>query len=110
MQSRVYSFGRYRIDPTRHEFWYGDERINLQLKVFECLVYLLEHRDRAVCRDELISAVWGRVDVSDNVLNQTITHARHAVGDTAEDQRVIRTVRRFGYCWVQRVEETEVNL
>lgn len=109
MQSRVYRFDQYTIDPTRHEFWAGEEEVTLQLKVFEVLVYLIQNRDRAVCRDELISAVWGRVDVSDHVLNVIVGRARQAVGDSGEEQRLIRTVPRFGYCWAVPVEEVEVE-
>lgn len=105
MHSRIYRFDRYRLDPTRHEFWDGDEEITLQLKVFECLVYLIEHRDRAVCRDELISAVWGKIDVNDHTLTEIIRRSRAAVGDSGTRQAVIRTVSGFGYGWVLPVEE-----
>lgn len=80
--------------------WRADEPIALPSKAFDCMVYLVEHRDRAVGRDELIAAVWGSVDTSDSVLGQTILHARKALGDTGREQVAIRTVPRFGYQWV----------
>lgn len=70
------------------------------------MVYLVEHRDRAVGRDELIAAVWGSVDTSDSVLGQTILHARKALGDTGKEQVAIRTVPRFGYQWVMPLVES----
>jgi DNA-binding winged helix-turn-helix (wHTH) protein len=99
-----YSFGAYRLDPAKWELWCGEARVRVQPKVLGCLAYLIEHRDRAVGKDELIAAVWGKTDLSDNVLGQIIGRARHAVGDTGEEQRVIRTLNRIGYRWVLPVD------
>jgi len=104
MPARAYRFGTFRLDIDKRELWRADRCVSLQPKVFDCLAYLVEHRDAAVSRDELIGAAWGRADVTDNVLGQIIARARHAVDDTGEDQRVIRTVVRFGYRWVAAVE------
>jgi DNA-binding winged helix-turn-helix (wHTH) protein/tetratricopeptide (TPR) repeat protein len=107
MSHDVYQFGEYVIDPAARELWQSGQRIALPPKSFECLAYLLEHRQRAVGRDELISAVWGRVDVSDAVLAQTLLRARRAVGDTGAEQTTIRTVPRFGYRWIASVQSTK---
>jgi len=107
MTLRAYRFGEFRLDAAKRELTRGDRAVPLQLKVFDCLAYLIEHRDRAVGRDELIAAVWGKVDVTDNVLGQIVGRARHAVDDTGEEQRAIRTVLRFGYRWVLPVEPVE---
>ncbi len=76
-------------------------------RVFDCIAYLIEHRDRAVGRDELISAVWGRVDITDNVLDQTMLRARRTLGDTGDERRMILTKPRFGYGWVASTEAIE---
>ncbi|MBN8726922.1 MAG: winged helix-turn-helix domain-containing protein [Xanthomonadales bacterium] len=96
----LYRFGRHRLDPARREFWQDGEIVPLTPQVFDCLAYLIAHPERAIGRDELIAAVWGRVDVTDTLLGQTIMHARRAVGDNGTAQRSIRTVPRFGYRWV----------
>ncbi|HEY0232896.1 MAG TPA: transcriptional regulator, partial [Dokdonella sp.] len=95
-----YRFDDFELDTLSRELRKAGAAIPLPLKSFDCLVYLLERRDRAVGRDELISAVWGRIDVSDALLGQTLARARRAVDDTGGEQRVIRTVPRFGYRWV----------
>jgi DNA-binding winged helix-turn-helix (wHTH) protein/tetratricopeptide (TPR) repeat protein len=100
MSAPVHRFGDFRIDPAARELWQGEKLVALPPKSFECLAYLIENRERAVGRDELISAVWGRADVSDDLLAQTLLRARRAVGDTGNEQRAIRTVPRFGYRWV----------
>lgn len=104
MSRQVYRFGDYCLDPSAHELTHRGARVSLPPKSFECLAYLLEQRERTVGRDELISAVWGRADVADTVVAQTLLRARRAVGDTGGEQAVVRTVPRFGYRWVAAVE------
>lgn len=108
MTSRVFRFADYRLAPAARELWQGDALVALPPKSFDCLAYLVEHHERAVGRDELISAVWGRADVSDDLLAQTLRRARLAVGDTGNAQRAIRTVPRFGYRWVWPIDAVEV--
>jgi DNA-binding winged helix-turn-helix (wHTH) protein/tetratricopeptide (TPR) repeat protein len=105
MAPRGYRFGDFRLAPAARELWQDDQLVALPPKSLDCLVYLVEHRERAVGRDELISAVWGRTAVSDDVLAQTLLRARRAVGDTGNEQRAIRTVPRFGYRWILPVDE-----
>ena len=104
MSHPVYLFGEYRVDPLARELHRGSELLALSPKVFDCLVYLIEHRDRAVGRDELIAAVWGKLDVSDTLLGQTLLKARRAVGDDGNEQNAIRTIPRFGYRWVRELD------
>ena len=100
MLSPTHQFADCSVDPAARELRRDGELVTLSPKVFDCLAYLIEHRERAVGRDELISAVWGRADVSDTLLGQTVLKARRAIGDTGNEQRMIRTVPRFGYRWV----------
>ncbi|MDC8015597.1 winged helix-turn-helix domain-containing protein [Tahibacter soli] len=104
MRSRVHHFGDYQLDPAARELRCAGAFVALPPRAFECLAYLIEQRERAVGRDELIAAVWGKADVSDTLLAQTILRARRAVGDTGNEQHAIRTVPRFGYRWVMPTE------
>ncbi|MBO9663703.1 winged helix-turn-helix domain-containing protein [Dokdonella sp.] len=92
------------MDPATRQLWRDGERVALPLKSFDCLTYLIEHRDRAVGRDELVAAVWGRVEVSDKLLGQTLLRARRAIGDAGGEHASIRTLPRFGYHWEEPVE------
>ena len=96
----IHHFGDCSVDPAARELRRRGELLVVSPKVFDCIAYLLQHRARAVGRDELIAAVWGRVDVSDTLLGQTVLKARRAIGDTGDEQCMIRTVPRFGYHWV----------
>ncbi len=105
MATPVYRFGRFRLDPRARELLEDGARVDLPLATIDCLVYLIRHRDRPIGRDELASAVWGRVDVSEASLNHAVMRLRRHLGDTGNEQRVIRTVPRHGYRWVLEIEE-----
>ncbi|HKE47742.1 MAG TPA: winged helix-turn-helix domain-containing protein [Rhodanobacteraceae bacterium] len=109
MGTRLYRFGRFRLNPQARELFDGDERVSLPVSTIDSLIYLIEHRDRPVGRDELAAAVWGRSDVSEVSLSHAVMRLRRLLGDTGNDQRVIRTVPRLGYRWVMDVaiEEAE---
>lgn len=98
-----YRFGEYSLDLGKRELMRGQDTIALPARVFECLTYLIEHRDRAVHRDELVRAVFGRADVSDAQLGQIVLRARRTIGDDGHEQRYIRTVPRYGFSWVAPV-------
>jgi DNA-binding winged helix-turn-helix (wHTH) protein/tetratricopeptide (TPR) repeat protein len=100
MNHERYHFLRCVADAATRELRRDGKLVEPSPKVFDCLIYLIEHRNRAVGRDELIAAVWGRADVSDSLLGQTMLKARRAIGDTGQEQTAIRTVPRFGYHWI----------
>jgi DNA-binding winged helix-turn-helix (wHTH) protein len=72
----TFRFRNVRLDPATRQLWRDGARVPLPLKSFDCLTYLIEHRDRAVGRDELIAAVWGRAEVSDNLLGHRFDRYR----------------------------------
>lgn len=107
MSSLVHSFDEFRVRLAERELWQGGVLRPVNRYIFDAIAYLIEHRDRAVGRDELVAAVWGRVEVSEGHLNQVIARARRVLGDDAQTQRLIRTVPAFGYRWVGPVDTSE---
>ena len=100
MTRSIYCFGDCRIDPDARELWRAGSLVALPPHVFDCLAYLVERHDRAVGRDELVSAVWGKTEISDTLLGQTVLRIRRELGDDGKEQRIVRTIPRFGYRWV----------
>ena len=88
----MYRFGEFLLDPATRELRERGALVALPARAFDCLAYLVEHRERAVGRDELIAAVWGRVEVSEALLSHTIVKVRRSLGDTGNEQCLIRTV------------------
>ena len=92
----VYEFNEVRVDLARMAALRGDGAIPLEPKAFDVLVYLIEHRDRVVTKDELLDAVWTGTFVTPNVLSRAVAQIRKALGDESQDARYIETVAKRG--------------
>lgn len=88
-------FDRYLLDLDRGCLFVGGSEIALRPKTFAVLLYLIEHPGRLVSKDELLSAVWLNLAVTDDALVQSIGELRRALGD--DGSRLIRTIPRRGY-------------
>ncbi len=109
MDEDVLEFGEFRFVPKARELTRAGRPVDLPRRSFECLEYLLRHRDRAVHRDELVEAVFRRPNVSDAQLGQVVLRTRRALDDDGALQRMIRTVPGHGYRWVAPVNQVAVD-
>jgi DNA-binding winged helix-turn-helix (wHTH) protein len=71
-------------------------RISVSPKAFDLLAYVIRNRERVVSRDDLLSSVWDGRIVSESALTTCINAARHAISDSGEEQRLIKTLARKG--------------
>jgi DNA-binding winged helix-turn-helix (wHTH) protein/tetratricopeptide (TPR) repeat protein len=109
MDLHAYRFANFLVDPAKRVLLRDGVAATLPPKAFDVIVYLLEQRERAVGRDELIAAVWGKADITDNALGQVVLQARRALDDSGDGgQRIILTVPRFGYRWVAQVMREDI--
>ena len=98
-------FDSYLLDIDRRELRCGSDLIAIEPQVFDLLAYLVQNRDRVVSKDDLFAAVWhGRI-VSESTLTSRINAVRKAVGDSGEQQAVIRTIARKGFRFVAAISE-----
>jgi predicted ATPase/DNA-binding winged helix-turn-helix (wHTH) protein len=102
---RRWRFAAAVLDPDAHELVVEGEPVDLEPRAFEVLQYLVEHRSRAVPKEELLDAIWGDRFVGESALTSQIKHVRSAIGDDGKAQSMIRTVHRVGYRFVAPVEE-----
>jgi adenylate cyclase len=101
------SFADFSLNTARRELRRNAALISLQPQVFDLLEYLIRHRERVVSKDDLLAAVWhGRI-VSEANLSTRINAARSAIGDSGEEQRLIRTAHGKGFRFVGAVREEE---
>ena len=97
------------LDTDRRELRRGDESIDVEPQVLDLLIYLMTNRDRVVSKDDLIASVWeGRI-VSDATLSSRVYAARKALGDSGQDQKLIRTIPRKGHRFIGAVHTRSKN-
>jgi pimeloyl-ACP methyl ester carboxylesterase/DNA-binding winged helix-turn-helix (wHTH) protein len=100
-----FQFGHFALDVARRELRRGSEVVAVEPQVFDLLVYLVRNRDRVVSKDDLIAAIWSGRIVSESTLTSRINAVRKAVGDSGEEQRLIRTFARKGIRFVGEVSD-----
>ena len=105
MAPRIRPFGPYTLDLDRGELRRGEEIVGLMPKDYALLVYLVEHRDRLVTKEELLDAVWPDTHVADGSLARAIANVRRALGDDSHEPRYIRTLARRGYRFIAGGED-----
>jgi len=94
------AFGEYILDAETRELSRGADQIAVEPQVFDVILYLIQNRDRVVTKDDLIAAVWNGRIVSEATLTSRINAARKAIGDSGEQQAVIKTYPRRGFRFV----------
>ena len=101
-----YRFKDFVLDPDRRELAGGSGAIVIGPQVFDLLTYLVQNRERVVTKDNLIDVVWGGRIISESTLTSHINAVRKAIGDTGEEQHLVRTIARKGYRFVGDVQES----
>jgi class 3 adenylate cyclase len=99
----LYTFGDCELDTDLYILRRAGQVVHLSPKVFQVLIYLLEHRDRVIAKDELCVQVWPEQFIADATLESALRAVRQAVGDSGHAQRVIQTRRGYGYRFVASV-------
>jgi TolB-like protein len=99
------SFGDCVLDADRRELSRGGTLVHTGPRVFDLLAHLVMTRERVVTKDELLRIVWGGRLVSDSTLTSHIHAVRKAIGDSGDQQKLIRTVSRKGFRFVGEVKD-----
>ena len=97
-------FASCRLDTDTRRLFRGAVEVHLSPKAFELLKVLVENRDRAFSKAELLERVWPEVSVSDASLARAVNEIRQGIGDRARHARIVRTVHGYGYAFVGDVK------
>lgn len=94
----ILSAGPVRMDIERHQVWVNSQSVNLPLKEFELLEFLLRNSGRVLTRGQLIDRVWGGDYVGDTkTLDVHIKRLRSKIEKDPANPNFIKTVRGLGY-------------
>ena len=100
----IFIFDDYRVDSERYEYRHKHELQALEPQVFDLLVLLLANHDRIVSKDEIYANIWKNRIVSETTLSSRINAVRRAVGDSGEQQKLVKTLPRRGFRFIAKVE------
>ena len=94
----TYQLGAITVDPTNYTVTKNGQALNLTKKEFQLLVYLLEHQNQVLSREQLLNGVWG-YDLlgTSRIVDIHISHLRDKLEDDPKQPQWLKTVRGFGY-------------
>ena len=96
-KTNVFELGKLKIDVSSHVASYDGNALDLTKKEFDLLVYLVEHRNKVISREQALDAVWGYDFIGNtNVVDVYVRYLRSKIDD-AYGVKLIETVRGFGY-------------
>jgi DNA-binding response OmpR family regulator len=90
-------FSDLTLDLTSRQVFRSDRGVDLTMKEFELLKYLMEHPREVLTREQILENVWGYEFMGEsNVIEVYIRYLRLKIEDGGE-KRLIQTVRGVGY-------------
>lgn len=93
------------FDPVNQMLLIEGERVQVSPKAFSVLDYLYQHRQQLVSKDDLLTAVWPKVFVTDAVLKVAVGELRKALNDHPKQPTYIETVHRRGYRFIGEMSQ-----
>lgn len=93
---------RLELNLKRYELRRGGAVLKLEKIPMELLIFLVEHKDRLVSRDEIIEKIWGKgvfLDTEQGI-NTAVRKIRVALREDPEEPRYLQTVVGKGYRFI----------
>ena len=98
-----FRFADFELNVDQRVLTQGGQRVAVEGRTLDFLLYLVHHRERVVPRSELLSRVWADVTVSEQSVPQTLYEVRKLLGDEPQAPRFIETVRGRGLRFIADV-------
>jgi TolB-like protein/DNA-binding winged helix-turn-helix (wHTH) protein len=103
----IAEFGPFRLDTARRHLTRDGQPVALSSRAFDILTLLVEHRDRVMTKDEIITRVWRGIVVEENNLAVQVSSLRRALGEADLPAPLILTVPGQGYRFVGTVNKSD---
>jgi len=102
--SSRFRFGPFVVERAAYRLLREGQTITLTPKLVDLLLYFVSRPSVLITKDELLSAIWPDVTVTENALTQAISDLRQSLGDDSSSPTYIQTVARRGYRFIAPVE------
>ncbi len=107
-RNRFYEFGAFRLDAAKRLLRRDDGTpVALTARVFDTLLFMVEHADTVLDKERLMEAVWPDSIVEENNLTQNISTLRRVFGERPGTHQFIVTVPGRGYRFVAPVRAVD---
>jgi DNA-binding winged helix-turn-helix (wHTH) protein len=100
----IFRFRSFELDEGKRELRLRGRPLEMQPRVFDVLVYLVRNRERVVTKDELLSAIWPEVIVTDSSIMRAVSVIRAMLRDGGQSD-AIQTFSRHGYRFMGELDD-----
>jgi TolB-like protein/DNA-binding winged helix-turn-helix (wHTH) protein/Flp pilus assembly protein TadD len=94
---RDFRLGGWLVQPALCRLSKDGRTIQVRAKVMDLMAYLAERPGEVIPKGKLLDDVWGSQAISESALTRTVTELRQALGDDAEQPRLLETIPKRGY-------------
>ena len=90
--------GDLRLEPVSHKAIRGQMEVELSIKEYRLLEYMMEHQGEILSRRQLLKNVWNKdFDTNTNIVDVYVRYLRNKIDDDFK-QKLIHTVVGTGHC------------
>jgi len=104
-----YDFDDFRVDAARRLLLQAGRPVALTPRIFDTLLYFVQHHGRVITKEELMRAIWPDSFVEENNLSQSVSALRRALGESRGENRYIVTVPGHGYRFAAPVKVVSIT-
>jgi DNA-binding winged helix-turn-helix (wHTH) protein/TolB-like protein/tetratricopeptide (TPR) repeat protein len=92
-----FRLGDWLVQPSLCRLSKDGRTVQVRAKVMDLLAYLAGRAGEVIPKGRLLDDVWGSQAISESALTRTVTELRQALGDDAEQPRLLETIPKRGY-------------
>lgn len=96
----VYKIGEWHLSAHSNQLQRDGRSVELEYRLTNLLVFLLENRDRVLSKDDILKAVWPKKVVNDDSVAVAISQLRKALDDNPRAPKYIKTIPGVGYQYI----------
>jgi DNA-binding winged helix-turn-helix (wHTH) protein len=92
------------VQPTLNLLTREDATVRLRAQLMDLLLCLASRPGRVFAKEDLVAEVWEGRWIAQSALSRCVAELRAALGDDAQQPRVIQTITKRGYRLIAPVE------
>ena len=99
--------GPWRIEPRRNAIYKNGTETHSENRLMQTLVFLAEHHNQVVSREQFFNCVWQGMVVNEEALSRAISLLRTTLDDNAHHPEFIQTTPGVGYRLIADVSKND---
>jgi len=106
----IYSIGAWTLNKHTNQLIQANRVVDLEHRLTSLLVFLLQHPNQVLSKDDILKAIWQSKVVNDDSLAVAISQLRKALDDNPRAPTYIKTIPGVGYQFILQQETARFDL